>query len=385
MTICNACRYCEGLVRGVSGDGDAPHLRRRRSQLSRQSLPPLRRLLLRLPVFAAARVRRQRAGGARQAAQRQLRDYAWPRVLGALFAPTACWSPCSPRSASPAFIVGFVAWRDPAALLGAQCRRFLQGDAARRDGRRCSAASRSTRSRRSRSACARSGATSRGDDAAGGAAARRRRSTPRTLRYLGGGGGGCTSENEQPSAAAARLSPPDLLRLPAVLCRDLRRHALSLCLRLARALCLCPALPVCSARSAASGCSSGRSGCYALQRRARSSPHATCRAAAWIRAFIAMLFLTSLTGLLLLVLRDTRRDGRLARASISASCWGCFSSMPTASSSTASIAPGAASNTRASGARGTILDSIRAPRSPAPRSGTASCTSRSIISSVLGG
>ena len=48
-----------GAVRGVSRHGDAPRVFRRRPQLSRQSLPRLRRLLRRLPVLAAARVQRQ--------------------------------------------------------------------------------------------------------------------------------------------------------------------------------------------------------------------------------------------------------------------------------------------------------------------------------------
>ena len=62
-----------GAVRGVSGDGDAPRLPGRRPQLSRQSLPFLRRLLRRLPVLAAARVRRQRAARAGAGARRILR------------------------------------------------------------------------------------------------------------------------------------------------------------------------------------------------------------------------------------------------------------------------------------------------------------------------
>ena len=61
-----------GAVRGVSRDGDAPRVSRRRSQLSRQSLPFLRRLLRRLPVLAAARVRRQRAARAGAGARRIL-------------------------------------------------------------------------------------------------------------------------------------------------------------------------------------------------------------------------------------------------------------------------------------------------------------------------
>ena len=45
MTVCNACRYCEGLCAVFPGDGAAPHFRGRRPQLPRQSLPRLRRLL----------------------------------------------------------------------------------------------------------------------------------------------------------------------------------------------------------------------------------------------------------------------------------------------------------------------------------------------------
>ena len=43
-----------GPLRGISGDGNAPRVLRRRPQLPRQSLPFLRRLLHRLPVLAAA-------------------------------------------------------------------------------------------------------------------------------------------------------------------------------------------------------------------------------------------------------------------------------------------------------------------------------------------
>ena len=73
MTVCNSCRYCEGLCAVFP----AMEMRRafpgRRSQLSRQPLPRLRRLLRRLPVLAAARVRRQRAARARAGARRVLR------------------------------------------------------------------------------------------------------------------------------------------------------------------------------------------------------------------------------------------------------------------------------------------------------------------------
>ena len=54
MQICNACRYCEGLLRGVSGHDAPARIRQGRHQLPRQPLPQLRRVLPRLPVRAAA-------------------------------------------------------------------------------------------------------------------------------------------------------------------------------------------------------------------------------------------------------------------------------------------------------------------------------------------
>ena len=84
MEICNACRYCEGYLRGLPGDGAAARVRRRRSRLSRQSLPRLPRLLLRLPVRAAARIAASTCPRTlRRGARRDLRGYAWPAPLRA--------------------------------------------------------------------------------------------------------------------------------------------------------------------------------------------------------------------------------------------------------------------------------------------------------------
>src|SRR5579875_2226970 len=61
-----------GLLRGVPGDGAAARFRQGGSELSRPSLPRLPRLLLRLPIRAAARVRGQRAKRLRAAPRRNL-------------------------------------------------------------------------------------------------------------------------------------------------------------------------------------------------------------------------------------------------------------------------------------------------------------------------
>ena len=94
MTICNACRYCEGLcavfpameMRRTFADADLNYL----ANLCHR----LRRLLFRLPVFAAARVQRQRAGGLRQSCA----TIATPPTPGRAVLPapspaTACSSP----------------------------------------------------------------------------------------------------------------------------------------------------------------------------------------------------------------------------------------------------------------------------------------------------
>ena len=66
----------------------------------------------------------------------------------------------------------------------------------------------------------------------------------------------------------------------------------------------------------------GPAGLFVLSQ--RRDPKLTDRARRGMdMAFIAMLFLTSLTGLLLLILRDTAAMGLLAQPCISAWCWRC--------------------------------------------------------------
>ena len=134
MTICNACRYCEGLCAVFPAMEMRRTFARRRPQLSRQSLPRLRRLLFRLPVFAAARIQRQRAGRVHQAAQRQLRGL---RLAGCLFRRLRQQRPC--RHLARGAEHGRLHRRlcrlvGSGGAVGAQCRRFLQSDAAFCDG-----------------------------------------------------------------------------------------------------------------------------------------------------------------------------------------------------------------------------------------------------------
>ena len=72
MTICNACRYCEGYCAVFPAMELRRDLHQSRPHLSRQSLLRLPRLLLRLPVRAAARVRREHSQAHGRAAHRYL-------------------------------------------------------------------------------------------------------------------------------------------------------------------------------------------------------------------------------------------------------------------------------------------------------------------------
>ena len=117
MTVCNSCRYCEGLCAVFPAMEMRRALRRRRSQLPRQSLPWLRRLLRRLPVLAAARIRRQRAADAGRGAGRFLRRLC---LAARARRPVRAQRPrdrAHRRAERRAlFILGFVAWHDPAVL-----------------------------------------------------------------------------------------------------------------------------------------------------------------------------------------------------------------------------------------------------------------------------
>ena len=71
------------LLRGVPGDDPPAGVRQGRRPLPRQPVPQLRRLPARLPVRAAARIRRERAAGdGRRCACETYADYAWPPALG---------------------------------------------------------------------------------------------------------------------------------------------------------------------------------------------------------------------------------------------------------------------------------------------------------------
>ena len=73
MQICNACRYCEGFCAVFPAMTRRLEFGKADVTLPRQPLPQLRRLPARVPVRAAARIRRQRAAGDGEGARANLR------------------------------------------------------------------------------------------------------------------------------------------------------------------------------------------------------------------------------------------------------------------------------------------------------------------------
>ena len=130
-----------------------------------------------------------------------------------------------------------------------------------------------------------------------------------TLRYLGGGGGGCTSENEKPSAA--RRHAHHLTFYGFLLC-----FASTCVATLYHYVWHWPApypllsLPVVLGTLGGLGLIAGPLGLFMLARR-REAKLTDPAHRGMDTAFIAMLFLTGLTGLALLALRDTPAMGIL--------------------------------------------------------------------------
>ena len=137
MTVCNACRYCEAVLPGVSGDGAARSTFAKADlALPREPVPQLRRVPLRVPVRAAARVRHQRAADARaRSASRSYEEYCWPRRSGAAFTRNGVGDRAArSRRRSIARAARARCRSNGDALRSRARRRLLRRRAARRDG-----------------------------------------------------------------------------------------------------------------------------------------------------------------------------------------------------------------------------------------------------------
>ena len=117
MTVCNSCRYCEGLcavfpameMRRSFADGDLNYLANLCHSCGAcyadcQFSPP-HEFNVNVPkVLAKARADSYAA-------------YAWPRAFSGVFARNGLWISLIAALSVAVFIVGFVAWHDPAVLL----------------------------------------------------------------------------------------------------------------------------------------------------------------------------------------------------------------------------------------------------------------------------
>jgi citrate/tricarballylate utilization protein len=200
MTICNACRYCEGLcavfpameMRRTFTDGDLNYLANLCHQcgacyLDCQYSPP-HEFNVNVPA-TLAKLRNDSYSA-----------YAWPSAFSGAFAANGLVVTSLTALSMAAFIIGFAAWSDPSALWSANAGDFYKvmphgamvaifGIAA------LYAVLAFVMSLR---AFWRDIA---GDEAAGLASIGRAVADSAHLTYLHGGGGGCTSETAEPSSA----------------------------------------------------------------------------------------------------------------------------------------------------------------------------------------
>jgi citrate/tricarballylate utilization protein len=309
MTICNACRYCEGLcavfpameMRRVFEQGDLVYLANLCHQCGAclpdcQYSPP-HQFDVNVPA-ALARLRND-----------SYADYAWPQALAGVFERNGLWVSLLCAASVAVFVAAFVAFSDPAALWSANAGDFYR---LMPHGAMIGLFGAATLyviaafffSLRAYWREAHAGAPR-----VGVLALLRALHDTFTLHYLGGGGGGCMSENERPSALRRIYHHFTfygfLLCFAATSVATIYHYWLGW-----RAPYPVIRLPVLLGTLGGLGLLIGPAGLFVLSQ--RRDPKLTDRARRGMDvAFIAMLFLTSLTGLLLLILRDNAAMGML--------------------------------------------------------------------------
>jgi citrate/tricarballylate utilization protein len=323
--VCNACRYCEGLcavfpameMRRTFNDGDLNYLANLCHQCGAcyhdcQYSPP-HEFDVNVPA-ALARVRNDSYAA-----------YVWPRGFAAAFARNGLVVTLLTAASVAGFIIGFVGFADPAALFSEQAGDFykvmphgamvalfgivalyaimafvfslrafwhdINGDAPR----------------------------------AGFVAFGQALADTLSLKYLGGGGGGCTSEDEQPSGRRRLYHHFTfygfLLCFAATCAATLYHYGFGW-----RAPYAFYSLPVLLGIVGGLGLLIGPAGLFVLARR-RDPILVDGARTGMDTAFIAMLFLTSLTGFLLMILRDTAAMGLLLSLHLGV-VFGLFLSLP---------------------------------------------------------
>ncbi len=301
MTICNACRYCEGLcavfpameMRRTFTAGDLTYLANLCHQCGAcfpdcQYSPP-HQFDVNIPA-TLARVRNDSYAA-----------YVWPRALAGVFAHNGLLVACLCVASLAAFIVSFVAFADPAALWSDNAGDFYE--VMRHNAMVVLFGAGFLYSILAIIVSLRTFWLDSGDGSLGPAAVARAVADSFTLHYLGGGGGGCSSENEQPSNRRRVYHHITfygfLLCFAATCVATVYHYGFGW-----RAPYVVLSLPVLLGILGGIGLLIGPVGLFALsQRRDRKLTDPSRRD--MTTAFIAMLFLTSFTGFLLLVLRDT--------------------------------------------------------------------------------
>jgi citrate/tricarballylate utilization protein len=309
MTICNACRYCEGLcavfpameMRRTFASGDLVYLANLCHQCGSclpdcQYAPP-HQFDVNVPA-ALASLRND-----------SYATYAWPRFMAGVFARNGLAIALLCAASLAVFIAGFVAFADPAALFSPDAGDFYllmphQAMVALFGAAALYAIVALTFSLRAYWRDIHADAPR-----AGLLALARALHDSFTLRYLGGGGGGCASESEQPSTRRRVYHHFTfygfLLCFAATCVATLYHYGFGW-----RAPYPVVSVPVLLGIVGGIGLLIGPAGLFVLSERRDAKLTDRTRWGMDV-AFIVVLFLTGLTGLLLLILRETAAMGML--------------------------------------------------------------------------
>ena len=309
MTICNACRYCEGLcavfpameMRRTFAAGDLVYLANLCHQCGSclpdcQYAPPHQ---FDVNVPAALATLRNDSYAA----------YAWPGFMAGVFARNGLAIALACAASIAVFVAGFVGFADPAALFSAGGGDFYRLMPHQAMVALFGAAALYAVVAFAFSLRAFWRDIHAGQKRAGFLAWARALHDVFTLRYLGGGGGGCASESERPSTLRRvyhHFTYYGFLSCFAATCvATVYHYAYGW-----QAPYPVLSVPVLLGILGGIGLLIGPAGLFVLSQ--KRDPKLTDRARRGMDvAFLAMLFLTSATGLALLILRDTAAMGLL--------------------------------------------------------------------------
>jgi len=325
MTICNACRYCEGLcavfpameMRFTFGDGDLNYLANLCHQCGAcytdcQYSPP-HEFNVNVPA-SLAKLRND-----------SYAHYAWPKALSGAFERNGLVVTLLTAASIAAFIVGFVAFADPAALWSRNAGDFYKVMPHNIMAGLFGAVALYVIAAFWFSLRAFWRDINGDGPSAGFAAFGRAVADTMHLTYLHGGGGGCTSEDDHPSPARRvyhHLTFYGFMLCFAATCvATLYHYAFGW-----HAPYAIVSLPVLLGIAGGIGLLIGPVGLFMLSRKRDPILVDTARKG-MDTAFIAMLFLTGLTGFLLMILRDTGAMGILLAIHLGV-VLGLFLSMP---------------------------------------------------------